>query len=572
MKSRIWVAAAIAGFAAPHAAVAKSGADLLLKSFKGKVPQAESSTQADAPVAQDAGIGSVEQFKLTDPVAVQFFAAWNDQRADLSPDLNHWATTFLKGDWEQALHLWEGIESRIPASFRPAAQAARLASLAHLGLAQVTVEEWIDQLSSFQGKGASWVSILESTLPRWLSGSDDPSATWDKVLLERGVILTAERQNEILRMDPSKRVSIVSLQAYAQLRKGTEGRKLLPLLRPENRLKLPLAQTVALGLARKGDLAAAAMTLKEHAEPALENQKDLSKVSGYLLQIARFLFQAGMWEEAESYLRKIPTSAPEFLNSREELAWILLRKGDVSVLRGEIASLGSSSPSAAAGAASVDSFRPELPVVRAISNLKLCSYGAVQKDFADFQQSNSLWAREIDQALSAQQAPAPKMPDLYTRLAELRLQATGMEVSKLADLHVRSLKTATPSVVGRQGQWKRLETAMRGREQLARKLVQAEYLRQWKNQKMLLAEAIRKMRFVKVELLHQMRQALADQGKGMDVITTMQGAPIQAIDQQDSQSMVFPLDGVLWPDELFKIQGMVENRCLRALKGAGGQQ
>lgn len=565
--------AVLAGLALPAATQAKSGADLLLKSVKGKAARAESSghnhipgdMQADAPVAQDVGIGSVDQFKLGDPVAVQFFSAWNDQRPDLAPELNHWATTFLKGDWEQSLHLWEGIEAKVPSSFRAAALAARMASLARLGLAQVTVEEWIDQLSYFQSKGGSWVSILETTLPRWLSGGDDPSATWDKVLLERGVILSAERQNEILRMDPSKRISVVSLQAYAQLRKGTDGRKLLPLLRPENRLKLPLAQTVALGLARKGDLAAAAMTLKQHAEPALESQKDLSRISGYLLQIARFLFQAGMWEEAEGYLRKIPTSAPEFVSSREELAWILLRKGDVSVLRGEIASLDSS------GEGRLDEpFRPELPVVRAISNLKLCSYGAVQKDFARFQQSNRLWAREIDQALSAAETPVPRLPDVHTRLAELRLQATGQEVSRLAELHVRSLKTMTPSVVGRQGQWKRLETAMRSREDLARKLTHAEYLRQWKNQRTMLGEAIRKMRFVKVELLHQMRQALADEGKGMDVISSMQGAPIEAIAGADSRSMVFPMDGVLWPDELFRIQGMVENRCLRSLKGAGG--
>jgi len=562
----------VAGGAASSSALAKSGADLLLRNFKGKVQQTQPagvSSAGIAPVAEDAGLSSVEQFKLNDPIAVQFFTAWNDKRARLSPDLNHWSTLFLRGEFEQVLHLWENVDNKLPSDFRPTAEAARLASFAKLGLTQVAIEEWVELLSvtgsgSRQGAQAEqWVSILETTLPRWLAGGDDPSATWDKILLDRGVILAPELENAVMRLDARKRVSIVSLQAYVSLRKGEQGRKLLTLLRADNRLKLPLAQTVALGLARKGDLAAAAMTLKEHAEPALENQRDLSRVSSYLLQIARFLFQAGMWDEAESYLRKIPTSAPEFLSSREELAWILLRKGEVSQLRGEIASLSSDG--------SAGQFRPELPVVRAISNLKLCSYGAVQKDFAEFQESNGEWARQIDQALRAVETPAPQPLDGFTQLAKARVSAAGAEVAKLSDLHVRSLKTGTPSIVGRQGQWKKLETTMRAREDLAKKLLRGEYVRQWKNQRTLLSEAIRKMRFVKVELLHQMRQAIADLNKGMDVIPTTQAAPIQAASGA-GDALVFPLDGVLWPDELFKIQSTVENRCLRALKGAGGEK
>jgi len=544
-------------------AQAKTGADLLLKSFKGKAPaKQKSAPQAEAETAQDLGIESVAQFKLNDPISVQFFSVWNDQRSELSPELNYWSRTFLKGDWEQTLHLWDSVEGRLSSAFRPAANAARLASLARLGLAQTVTEEWIDLLGSGVGtSGEKWIAMLESTLPHWMmtAGGDDPSATWDKVLMERGIILTPERQNEVMRLNATKRPSLMSLQAFAALRRGDYGQKVLTMLKDDNRLKLPLAQTVALALARKGDLASAASILKEHAEPAIEAQKDFGRVSGYLLQIARFLFQAGMWEEAESYLRKIPTSSPEFLNSREELAWILLRKGDVANLRGEVASLS---------ALGLDTqFRPELAVVRAISNLKLCSYGAVQKDFSDFQTSNGVWAQKIDRALKAPETPAPVELDSYSRLAQLRVQGLDGEVAKLSDLHLRSLKTGTPSVVGRQSQWKRLELMMKSRLETAKKIMASEFNRQWRNQKALLSEAIRKMRFVKVELLHQMRQAIADQNKGMDVVATTQAAPIQT-SEGSSEALVFPLDGVLWPDELFKIQSQVENRCLRALQGA----
>ncbi len=542
----------------PAAWAGSSGADLLLKSFKPKAVSADPADSSSAPVQSqaDLGPGSVDQFKLNDPLAVQFFTAWNDQRSRLKPEVNRWAMLFLKGEHEQVLHLWDGISDQVSATFRPAAQSARLASLARLGLVQSVVEEWVYSLSSWaQGPaGAQWSSILEVLLPRWMTRN--PAATWDQALLDRGVILNPEMENEIRALDSKRGVSVVSLQAYASLRKGEQGRKLLSLLSSDNRLKLPLAQTVSLAQARRGDLGAAAMTLKEHAEPALEKQKDFARVSSYLLQIARFLFQAGMWDESESYLRKIPNSAPEFLPSREELAWILLRKGDVSQLRGELASLSTQ--------ASLEQFQPELPVVRAISNLKLCSYGAVQEDFESFARDYGSWARRIDAALaSSGSIPAPASMDAFSRLADLRVKALATEVSKLGELHARSLKTPMPSVVGRQGHWKSLESRMQKRLELARKLEQAEYLRQWKNQKIMLGEAIRKLRFVKIELLHQIRIAEADARKGMDVVSTSQSGAVKAREGE----VVFPLDGVLWPDEFFRIQSQVENRCLRAAGG-----
>ncbi len=555
--------AGMVGVAASQPALAKSGADLLLKSFKGKAPKVEAPREVvEAPKLQDAGLSSVDQFKLNDPLSVQFFTAWNESRSKLTPEVSFWAAQFLKGDYEQAMHLWESVDSKIPSSFRAAANAARLASLVRMGLTQTAIEEWVDLVGSSSAANAdAWVSILETMIPRWISASysggvEDPSATWDKVLLDRGVILNAELENEVMRLDPRKRLSIVSLQAYASLRKGEQGKKLLGMLRMDNRLKLPLAQTVALAQARRGDLASAATTLKEHAEPALETQKDYVKASSYLLQIARFLFQAGMWDESESYLRKIPTSAPEFVGSREELAWILLRKGDVSQLRGEIASLSTEAAEAR--------FQPELPVVRAISNLKLCSYGAVQKDFDQFSKRYGAWATQIDQALTARETPAPVTPDAFTSLAELRVNALNSELSKITELHTRSLKTGTPSVVGRQGQWKKLEVRMASRQELAKKLLSNEYRRQWRNQKTLLGEAIRKMRFVKVELLHQMHIAANDERKGMDVVPTTQGAALQTT---GNDQIVFPMDGVIWPDELFQLQSQVESRCLRAQKG-----
>ena len=218
----------------------------------------------------------MDQFKLNDPLSVQFFTAWNEQRTKLSPEISFWAAQFLKGDFEQTLHLWDSVDSKLPSSFRPAAQAARLTSLVKVGLTQTAIEEWVDLLASgTSSQSENWISILETMVPRWISASysngvEDPAATWDKILLERGIILSPEIENQVMRLDARKRVSIVSLQAYASLRKGLQGKRLLGMLRPENRLKLPLAQTVALAEARKGDLAAFERTAIDHKYHGIE--------------------------------------------------------------------------------------------------------------------------------------------------------------------------------------------------------------------------------------------------------------------------------------------------------------
>ncbi len=549
VASSLLLATIVVGLRPAHAG---SGAELLLKNLKGQSLAGKSGSSGadgakDAPITASKSdeVSLVHQFKLDDSFTIEFFTAWNGARSRLSPEVNHWAQLYLKAEFEQVLHLWDGIEPQVPAGFRDWASGARIASLARLGLLQSMVEEWIAFLR-MGGTGGS--AALERELPGFVA----PGLGWDRLLADRGILLGPEAVHEISQMDPRKGISIVSLQAYGALRKGEQGRGLLPLLSNDHVLKLPLAQTVALAQARRGDLARAATTLKEHAEPALEKQKDLTRVSSYLLQISRFLFQAGMWDEAESYLRKIPTSAPEFLVSREELAWILLRKGDVSALRGEIASLSTD--------ASGDAFQPELPVVRAISNLKLCSYGAVQKDFELFSSRYGAWARRIDAALASSSAiPPPASADAFSRQASLGVSSLQSESEKVSELHLRSLRTSIPSVVGRQGHWKRLESKLTARLELARKLEQAEFGRQWRNQRTMLSEAIRKLRFVKIELIHQMRIAEAEARKGMDVLAGQQASALRSGDRD----LVFPLDGVLWPDEFFKIQSLVESRCLR---------
>ncbi len=532
------------------AGVGLSGADLLLRGTQKDAPAGAGSTPASASDVTQ----SISQFKLDDPFSVQLYSAWQAERSKLPPEVNHWVVLQLKQDFEGAAHLWSGIEKQLSSSFMTTARLAQLRAMIRLGLVQTGIENWMEMLShapamwARPGEPAALISALESSWTQLLG------APLDQVLFERGFSAPAELVTALSKLDPKSLPSIATVQAAASLRKGEQGRALLDLLPAKHAYKLPLAQTVALALARKGDLASAAMTLKTHAEPALEAQGNLLKVSSHLLQIARFLFQAGLWEESETYLRKIPNSAPEFLSAREELAWVLLRRGDVTNLRGEVASL--STP------ATRSEFHPELPVVRAVSNLKLCSFGAVERDFAEFQSNYGQWARRIEQALASNEVPAPQAKDAFTQASERRAQVLSEENTRLSELHARSLQSSLPSVVGEQAHWKKAGELMAARAEWAKKSVQAEYRRQWKNQKTMLSEAIRKLRFVKIELLHQVRtlSAAKPDAPTRDVISTSQAAPRGAEGQ-----IVFPLDGVLWPDELFRIQGIVEQRCLKGL-------
>jgi len=523
-----------------------SAADLLLK---------RASHGSSAPVPAPEMVRSTAEFKLNDPFAVQFYSEWQANHLQLPPEVNHWATLLLKEQFEEATHLWGGIEKQLPVSFLVPARLAHFRALGRLGLVQAAVESWMEFLahspSGWMASGkpvaavfafdASWTQILQQPL--------------DQLLFRRGFLVSPELQISFSKLNPRLLSSIPTLQAVGFLRKGEQGKALLEVLPPGHAFKLPLAQTVALGLAKRGDLAAAASTLKVHAEAAVEETRDLKKLSSHLLQIARFLFQAGLWEESETYYRKIPNSTPEFMSAREELAWVLLRKGNTTHLRGEVVSL--STPG------SKDTFHPEVPVVRAISNLKLCSFGGVQKDFMEFQQNYGPWAKKVETALAQPETPSPEQKDTFTQQSEERTRFLASELHRLTGFYNRSVQSGLPSVVGRQSHWKKWVDTLSIRLELSKKITQSEYRRQWKNQKALLAEAIRKMRFIKVELLHQMRvfsrEPTLSKG-GMDSVSLTQAAP-----EASEGQVVFPVDGVLWPDEFFKIQGQVEQRCLKGI-------
>ena len=542
-------AALLAGPAKAHA----SGADLLLQSVTPtQAPAAQPQGQPPnaAATAQAAQRFPTGELKLNDPFVMQLFASWQGQPG-MGFEVNSWVLRILQGKHEEAAHLWSTMEGRIPDGFRQDARAAWLYLLFKLDLAQSFFDEWISAQANPDFSASRAALALDQII----------APGFDRWLVEHALQLSPEQEATIAKLDKSRGFHFLTLQAWASLRKGEQALAILPNLPAEHSLKMPLARTVALALARKGDLAGAAKVLKTELEPAIEAQKDKLALVSHHIQIARLLYQAGVLDGAEEFYLKVPNGAREFLKAREELAWVRLRKGEIQKLRGDLATL-------ATGVFS-ESFQPEVFLVRAISNLKMCFYDKIDQDFADFRSINAVWAKRIDQALAnVAQTPRPEWVDEFGVRAEKALEARAAEAARIEALARASIQVALPAV-GEQKHWVQLKERMLAARELGRKARDAEYRRQWLGRRYVLEEAIRKMQFVKVELMSQLRELARLKEMGGDAIRTTAAAPARLEGEKaaeavkpDPGQMVFPFDGVLWPDELFKLRSVARDRCL----------
>jgi hypothetical protein len=239
------------------------------------------------------------------------------------------------------------------------------------------------------------------------------------------------------------------------------------------------------------------------------------------------------------------------------MAWILLRKSDQAHLRGGLKALSLS--------LFADRFSPEVYLVRAISNLKLCYFDEVKKDFDAFISSNRVWAIKITEALAKQDSTEPRSKDWYSLLAEKRIENRALEVKRLEQLGTESVAAVLPAV-GEQKHWVNSKNRILALLEEAKKIRADEYRRQWKSDKAELAEAIRKMQFVKVEAMTQMRllsRANVSQESVKVASTDISSLKIGKSIHTSSGDQVFAFDGVIWPDEIFKLQSTAQGSCLK---------
>jgi tetratricopeptide (TPR) repeat protein len=532
-------------FCAQSVLAAEKGADALLNSVGG-APAVDSSA---------AGVSFVSS-ELNDPFLIQLFSHVQVER-DLPFETRLWAQKILKKDYAGAAHLWTAVQKTLPAKFESTARAAFLYSLWKVGVPQTFFDEWVDALTR--------KSFLESPLSLALDQTIQPG--FDKWLLETAPSITAAQQQVIQAVDLSRGSHFASLRAWAALRSGEAANAVLALLPADHFLKVPLANTVALAMAKKGDLRGAGAVLKQHLEPAIEARKDVKGLSEHYLQIARLLYQAGSLDGAADFYQRVPDKARDFLKAREELVWVWLRQGETAKVRGELKTLR--------GSVFADRFSPDVFVVRAISNLKLCYYSEVEKELNEFVSNNRVWANRIETALKSEDPPQEE-PDFFSETAKRAVAARQAEAELLEALATQSI-TATLPAVGPQQHWEKARTKALVALETAKKQSAEEIRRLWKNRKVVLAEAIRKMQFVKVELFSQVRtlsrQAPASQAPSgavsaleRDTQERLKSETRVALKKASESEMVFPFDGVIWPDELFKLTSVAQSRCQEKVK------
>jgi tetratricopeptide (TPR) repeat protein len=523
---------------------AQSGADILLNDL-GEKPAAaapvhtkknrsKKETAAEEPIVVQR-TGDAFQMHLADLVN-------NDP--ELSFDIRQWAQNVLTNDYAKAAHLWTAIQPSIPENFHYEAEATQVYLLWKLGLNQTFFDQWIKDLANPAYVKSAPELLLETLVTPGL----------DAWLLQTGVVVSPEQATIVERL-PETRPFMSTLKAWNDVRKEKETDAILAQLPADNKLTRFIAQTSVYAHLRKGDLKGAAKILKNSVEPAIAATHDLELLAKYDLSIARILYQAGQLPAAEEFYLKIPNKSDSYVTAREELSWVYLRRGDMSKLRGELKALASP--------VFKDRFQPEVFLLRSVSNLKMCFYDQVDTDLAEFSKSNEKWAKTIDQALANPKIPAPPQLDEYAQMSERATAGLESEMKKLTALEAESIGATLPAV-GPQKHWKDYVFRAQADFEEAKKHQNEEYTRIWKNQRSALSEAIKKMRFVKVEYDSQVRQlTAANEVDGAKKVASNTNAPAAEILKDDKDQQTFPVSGGIWSDEFFKLRSAAQAKCLK---------
>ncbi len=487
------------------AALAQHGAEVLLKS-----------TGTDAKSDPATHIPEAGDFKLTDAYLQTLFMEWR-QAKGLTPAVDAWLQTVLAGKFTTAAGQWHEIKSdsaltqqtwiyltwklNLPQTFVDAYLASRMQPAGNERLRFA-----LDQVLDAQVK-AAWVADqrpdLNTAQVEYLLGLSAP------VGLELELLAFASRYLA----DHAARVLT-----------------LLPMGHPQS---FTLAATAVLNWSRKNEIGEAGKLLKRRVEPEMEQTKAVHQLSRHYLTLGRLLYQAGAYDASEAFYAKVPRGVAEYIPARAERTWSLLRLKRVSELRGELTSLSHE--------VFTNRFLPEVGLVRSVSNLKLCRFDEVVKDFDMFIETHRVWAKRIEEAQKNPATAKIDMPD--ERILETTLALAAREVE---------LERFTKLAFVDGGAKAALQTHVDN--------TRAELLKHktrfWKNREVVLKEAIRKMKFVRIEALSQVRMAQANppSSEVTDIAKRIDSSRERGI-------QVYPVDSVYWPDELFKLHAAAATRC-----------
>jgi tetratricopeptide (TPR) repeat protein len=518
---------------------AQSGADALLQSLGGGSNNSVMNVNGKQATAIQTAI------HLDNPVARQLFTEWSVQK-NLSYEANLWVQKFFAGEFEAFAHLKTAmipaVEETHSLTFQNAVEAAHLYSLYRLNLAQTFMGSWLKAMDhdSFATSQSAF-------------SLDEAMTDLDQWLVTKKIQISPAQDALIRKIGYARHPNWLSMNAFVLQRRGLQAEEVLSKLSVNSVFRPKLAMTVALAHARKGDLANAAKTLKIYYEPWMNQANDATASSRYSLEIARMLYQIGSIDGAIQFYQKIPKGSPDYVTAREELSWCWLRQGNLSELRGNLTTLNSSLLN--------DQFRPETVLVKSISDLKMCHYQDVEKGLQLFIKQNKEWAKKIDASIQSTEPPMPRIIDDHSRFSLDALALQSAELHDLEALSNRSVSAVFPAV-GRQKHWDEQIQNIKLVMETTKKRQAEEFRRQWKSDRTILQESIRKMQFVKVELLSQVGQMESLTKKDSNSTDRLNAAKNEL---NEKNEMSFPYDGVVWPDEVFKLKAVANGQCAEKL-------
>lgn len=457
--------------------------------------------------------------KLDDPFLVQLFARWKALGA-LKPETNELFDLIFAGENKAALLSLQKLSDQKISSLRTPIEMYLLYQEGHY---QSALSLWPDLSSE--------TNFLSTELGLAFDQFAGPGLTL--LVSNTGYNVSSEVARKLQMIEGRESIVNYTLQAYKALRSGKDALKWIGKLPENTELRVLLAQSAILSYARDGQLGASGKLISQVIEPWMQDESDLEKVALHYLTLARLLYQARAFDQAEHYYYLIPESSRYFVEARTEVLWSQLQRRDFSNAHGQLATLRLP--------VFESSYHPEIFLVQAIGNTMLCEFVDAQQAISRFVSVNRSWAKKISENLASEN-PQIVYENDYVGLLKRQLASVKREREIL-----KALK-----LTGHEAKLAQIESeAADALKELARG--------QWENRKKILEDAIYKMKFVRVELLSRMRavkEGLASNIAGGDQVSRYQAATAK------SNQIVFPSDGMLWGDELFNMSAQVKNLCI----------
>lgn len=456
--------------------------------------------------------------KFDDPFLVQLFARWKALGA-LEPSTNELFDAIFEGENQTALLKLQTLsDSKLTGLKAP----IEMYLLYKEGQYQTALTQWIDLSSS--------TNFLATELGLAFDQMAGPGLTL--LVSNTGFQVSPSVAEKLTSIEARESIVNYTLQAYKALRTGKDALKWIGKLPENTELRVMLAQTAVLAYAKEGQLGASGKLITQVIEPWMETESDYEKVSLHYLTLARLLYQARAFAQAEHYYYLIPESSRYFIEARTEVLWSQLQRRDFSNAHGQLASLKLP--------VFETSFHPEIFLVQAIGNTMLCEFMDAQSAISRFIKVNRSWAKKISENIASKE-PMVVFENEYVSLVKRQIESTKRERA-----FFKALKVS------------RYDNLLTQIEADAKVELNTLARTQWENRKKILEDAIYKMKFVRVELLSRMRavkEGIAANLSG-DSVSVYQAATAK------SNQIVFPSDGMLWGDELFNMSAEIKNLCI----------